>query len=100
MSRLVLLFTLIGNCGHLYGQTDISSKNEWVSVPQSMTLQDSNINRFQRWNFHIQNTNIVQGDLGFPAKYSGPNSLNSTGEIQETVTLNLFAGARLWRGAE
>src|ERR1017187_5097215 len=54
----------------------------------------------QKWNWHIQNTDIVQGDPGFPAKYSGPNSLNSQGEVQETVTLDLYAGLRLWRGAE
>jgi high affinity Mn2+ porin len=56
--------------------------------------------REQSWNWHVQNTDIVQGDPGFPAKYSGPNSLNSNGEVQETVTLDLYAGARLWRGAE
>jgi high affinity Mn2+ porin len=54
----------------------------------------------QRWNFHVQNTDIVQGDPGFPAKYSGPNSLNSNGETQETVSLDLMFGLRLWRGAE
>ena len=54
----------------------------------------------QKWNLHIQNTDIVQGDPGFPAKYSGPNSLNSKGEVQETVTADLYAGVRLWRGAE
>src|ERR1039458_6876588 len=54
----------------------------------------------QKWNWHAQNTDIVQGDPGFPAKYSGPNSLNSQGEVQETVTLDLYAGLRLWRGAE
>jgi high affinity Mn2+ porin len=54
----------------------------------------------QSWNWHVQNTDIVQGNLGFPAKYSGPNSLDSGGEIRETVSLDLFAGARLWRGAE
>ncbi|HWX19381.1 MAG TPA: carbohydrate porin [Candidatus Binatia bacterium] len=54
----------------------------------------------QFWNWHIQNTVIVQGDPGFPAKYSGLNSLNSNGEIRETVSLDLFAGVRLWRGAE
>jgi hypothetical protein len=54
----------------------------------------------QKWNWHVQNTDIVQGDPGFPAKYSGPASLNSKGEIQQTVTLDLFAGGRLWRGAE
>jgi high affinity Mn2+ porin len=54
----------------------------------------------QIWNFHVQNTDIVQGDPGFPAKYSGPQSLNSNHQVQETVTLDLFAGVRLWRGAE
>ena len=48
----------------------------------------------------MQNTDIVQGDLPFPARYSGPNSLNSQGEVKETVSVDLYAGARLWRGAE
>jgi high affinity Mn2+ porin len=56
--------------------------------------------REQFWNWHVQNTDIVQGDPGFPAQYSGPNSLDSQGEIRETVSLDLLAGARLWRGAE
>ena len=56
--------------------------------------------REQSWNWHAQNTDIVQGDPGFPAQYSGPNSLDSGGEVRETVSLDLFAGARLWRGAE
>ena len=34
----------------------------------------------QKWNWHVQNTDIVQGDPGFPARYSGQNSLNSQGE--------------------
>jgi high affinity Mn2+ porin len=54
----------------------------------------------QNWNWHMQNTDIVQGDFGFPAKYSGQNSLPNGGETRETVTLDLFAGARLWHGAE
>ncbi len=54
----------------------------------------------QLWNWHLQNTDIGQGDPAFAAKYSGKNSLNSRGEVQETVTLDLFAGVRLWRGAE
>jgi high affinity Mn2+ porin len=54
----------------------------------------------QTWNWHVQNTAIVQGHPAFQAKYSGPQSLNNDGEVQETVTLDLFAGVRLWRGAE
>lgn len=54
----------------------------------------------QDWNFHLQNTEVVQGDFAFPAKYSGPGSLNNKGEVQETATLELFAGKRLGRGFE
>ena len=54
----------------------------------------------QDWNFHLQTTAIEQGDLGFPSKYSGPNSLSSRGQGQHTETLDLLAGKRLWRGAE
>ena len=54
----------------------------------------------QNWNFHAQNTDILDGHPGFSAKYSGPNSLQSRGEVQETVSLDLLGGARLWHGAE
>jgi high affinity Mn2+ porin len=56
--------------------------------------------REQAWNWHAQNTDIVQYHPGFPATYSGPNSLSSANEVKETVSLDLYAGARLWRGAE
>jgi high affinity Mn2+ porin len=49
----------------------------------------------QNWNLHAQNTDIVQGDPAFSARYSGPGSLNRKGEVQETVTADVFAGARL-----
>ena len=71
-----------------------------ITTPKSVTQQNSDTNQFHRWNFHVQNTVIVQGDPAFPARYSGPNSLNRAGEVQETVTLNFFSGVRLWRGAE
>ena len=54
----------------------------------------------QNWNFHIQNTDIVQGYPGFASKYSGANSLPSGGEVRESVSLDVMAGVRLWHGAE
>jgi len=54
----------------------------------------------QTWNWHVQNTDIVQYHPDFPAAYSGPNSMDSASEVAETVSLDLFAGVRLWRGAE
>ncbi len=54
----------------------------------------------QCFNLHAQTTLIAQGDPAFAANYSGPNSLNSAGERQETVVADLFVGRRLWQGAE
>ena len=54
----------------------------------------------QNWNFHLQNTEVVQGYPALSAKYSGPNSLPRGGQTRETVSLDVMAGLRLWRGAE
>jgi high affinity Mn2+ porin len=54
----------------------------------------------QGWNFHAQTTLIPQFDPGFSAKYSGPNSLNPSGDRQGTITADLFTGVPLWHGAE
>src|SRR5580698_10284649 len=54
----------------------------------------------QFWNFHAQNTDIVQGYPGFSAQYSGPNSLPTGGQTRETVSVDVMAGLRLWPGAE
>jgi high affinity Mn2+ porin len=69
------------------------------SVPTPALEQSSDAQR-QSWNWHVQNTDIVQGYPGFSAKYSGPNSLPNGGQTRETVSLDLLAGVRLWRGAE
>ncbi len=52
------------------------------------------------WNFHAQNTDIVQYHPGITSPYSGPNSLSSATEVKETVSLDLLLGLRLWPGAE
>jgi high affinity Mn2+ porin len=54
----------------------------------------------QFWNWHVQNTDIVQYHPGFPSRYSGPNSLSSANEVKETVSFDLLFGVRLWPGAE
>jgi high affinity Mn2+ porin len=53
----------------------------------------------QCWNWHVQNTAIVQFHPGFPSQYRGPNSLSSANEVKETLSLDLLVGLRLWRGA-
>jgi high affinity Mn2+ porin len=56
----------------------------------------------QNWNWHVQNTDIIQGYPGFSADYTHPgfNSLPTGGQTCETVSLDLMAGVRLWHGAE
>ncbi len=52
------------------------------------------------WNFHAQSTVIEQVHFGFPASVSGLNSLHSERECKQTVSFDLMAGARVWRGGE
>src|ERR1700748_737173 len=66
-----------------------------ASSPASLSFLES-----ENWNFHIQNTDTVQGYPAFHAKYSGANSLPSGGQIRQTVAVDLLSGLRLWRGAE
>ncbi len=54
----------------------------------------------QLWNFHAQNTDIIQFHPGISSRYSGPNSLSASSEVKETVSLDVIFGLRLWPGAE
>lgn len=53
-----------------------------------------------QWALHGQITNITQGHSEFTSPYSGANSLSANGRTEETTDITLFAGLRLWRGAE
>ena len=82
-------------CGRAFADSgDPSKDGSPISATQPPDLPE------QHWNLHLQNTDVVQGYPGFPAQYSGPNSLPAGGETRETVSIDLTAGLRLWRGAE
>ena len=51
-------------------------------------------------NFHGQTTFTWQGYGAIHAPYEGPNSLPRGGQGRETTDATLFAGVRLWQGAE
>lgn len=71
-----------------------------VEKPSEATSAKTNTVPEQLWNWHAQNTAILDWHPGFPAKYSGPNSLRNSAETQDTVSLDLMAGVRMWPGAE
>jgi high affinity Mn2+ porin len=52
-----------------------------------------------RFAFHGQGTFLGQYDPPFRAPYSGPNSLTPN-TARETTDATLYAGVRLWKGAE
>jgi high affinity Mn2+ porin len=51
-------------------------------------------------NFHGQTTFLWQGYPAIRSPYAGPNSLPRSGEGRETWDATLYAGIRLWQGAE
>src|SRR5258708_6993091 len=64
--------------------------------PQNSTLPSTAEERFA---IHGQFTYVEQDTDSFRAPYAGPNSL-SPNQGRETTDLTLYAGARLWPGAE
>ena len=53
-----------------------------------------------RINFHGQTTFVWQGYPAIRSPYAGPNSLPGSGEGRDTFDATLYAGVRLWQGAE
>ena len=54
----------------------------------------------ERYSLHYQATVATQWHPSFAARYSGTNSLQPAAESATSVVMDLFAGARLWPGAE
>jgi len=62
--------------------------------------KDSILKPIARTNLHFQTTYIYQYSARFKTPYSGTNSLSGDEEKQNSMTMTLFAGLRLWKGAE
>jgi high affinity Mn2+ porin len=77
------------------GAAEIPATQPTLSAPENEVNGPS-----QNWNFHGQNTDIVQGTPAFSADYSGPNSLDKDGQVEHTESIDLYGGLRLWSGAE
>jgi high affinity Mn2+ porin len=98
MSRpwtITSLLALLATPGIASAAVDIDS----AALPTQATPQEWQEQSSDRFSIHWQATYVEQETLGFNAPYSGPNSL-SPDSGRETVDTTLFAGARLWSGAE
>ncbi|MCW3126267.1 MAG: high affinity Mn2+ porin [Bacteroidetes bacterium] len=56
--------------------------------------------RQQRWNIHFQSTVIGQWHPAFHSPYVGQNSMVPREGAKVSITTTIFAGVRLWKGAE
>ncbi len=86
--------------GRCFGWRGVVSLLVVMTVPGARGQDNATPADPQRWNLHFQSTAGAQGYLGFPAQYSGPNSLAPGGEIRDTISVDVTSGVRLWRGGE
>jgi len=67
---------------------------------QYSIAQESNATKQNSWTTHFQTTFISQKHSGFHAAYSGEKSLADTVEPSAaSLTITLFLGRKLWKGA-
>jgi len=112
-ARLEYLFTEYGNSDLLFanaGQrfnSDLSLQelraglNYQFGADPGVTIAAApGIPGTDQVNFHGQATFTWQGYPAIRSPYTGSNSLIGSGEGRETADATLFAGLRLWQGAE
>ena len=63
-------------------------------------LPESEKGEQENWLLNGQSSFLTQAQPGFPARYSGQNSLLPSDHARETLTFDLYAGFRPWSGAE
>jgi len=79
--------------------TDLASGD--LKTPGKVPLEKkADSSEQQNWLFHFQGTEILRGQPGFHAPYSGINSLHPGDNFRQTTTADLFFGARLLPGTE
>jgi len=112
-ARLEYLFTDYGNSSVLFanaGQrftSDLSLQELRVGLnyqfgndPAAAIASTSAPANTDRVNFHGQATFTEQAYPAIRSPYQGPNSLPGSGQGREFTDITLYAGVRLWQGAE
>lgn len=61
--------------------------------------EDTMVREEKRFSLHYQTTYIYQYKPAFHSPYQADNSLTGTEEKQNSLTATLYAGVRLWKGA-
>jgi high affinity Mn2+ porin len=64
------------------------------------SASDNQTTEHQNWLFHVQGTEIAQGQPGFHSPYRGTNSLPPEDDFRQTSSFDIYLGAHLWPGGE
>ena len=88
--RLSLIRTGVGA---FFGLASLLAHGAAATEPEPGATEES-------WAVHGQMTNVTQGHRRFRSPYASTNSLVANGRTEETTDATLYAGVRLWRGAE
>lgn len=78
----------------------LNRKIDWPGLPTTNPKSDITDPESSRWEIHGQSTFLPQGHPAFSAAYTGPNSLTTSPDLQETWSNSLYLNARLWDGGE
>lgn len=84
----------------IFSQLDSNQNISLDSEFKSQASKDETSPEQQNWLFHVQGTEIAQGQPGFHSPYHGPNSLLRADTFRQTSSLDIYLGARLWPGGE
>jgi high affinity Mn2+ porin len=82
----------------MIGPTPTQDNSPSIGEPQGPPPENGSAP--EDWAVHGQTTFTAQYHPGFTAAYSGPNSLDAHQQARETFDATLYAGLRLWDGAE
>jgi high affinity Mn2+ porin len=98
---LILFFALVLPVIRLKAQDSLSCLLRTELDAKAVRTDDHTDDvKEQRWSFHVQGTEIAQGQPGFHSPYAGTNSLRSDDTFKQSSSLDIYLGARLWSGAE
>jgi high affinity Mn2+ porin len=87
-----------GNNGDKKGEKKNGKKKNGKDDKNGKREANDEKDEGERYSFHGQTTNVLQGYPKLPALYSGENSFPPNGLANAGSTSNLFLGIRLWEG--
>jgi hypothetical protein len=88
---LLILVLLAGRCA--FAQSPTTSKSDADATEDPVTVLPHPENT--RWYIGGQFNTVYQGHPSFPAKYSGPNSLRTKAEAEDSRVYTLYTGLEL-----